>query len=414
MFDLTTQAKLFNEYLTPGVVAQIKARSKLFDQLRKSWDTVEPHGQYAKQRILINGSQATRSSNSSSYPTASQSTPDYTLVYLKRAQMFSMQFDGFGMELAAKGGAAMDAIEFEKKGLFITLSDDMSRQLMLDGSSRLCQANGAVVGSATLIVNSPFYADATKFLKKGRVIDAYNAGPAKQIDSIAVSTLDSTTQVTLASVQTCDDDCWIFNEDVYPGVTEVAGKGDMMGLDGIVRATDPPTPNATAGLQGLLVANVPEWAAVSLANSGVDRELSEDLIVSAFDETEDYGEVSIMLATHKVRRKWLKLLTSFKTIPNQKVMWGGWSGLPFYYDGREVAMVADRFVPDGRIYGLTEKELTLHCLTKNLITWEKGDAGNYLQKVANKNEYVAEGHIFANLGTALRRCHFVIDDIKET
>ena len=153
MFNIVDQAKLFNEFLTPGVLAEVSSLSKLWDRIKKS-DKIEPDGLYAKQKLLAAGGTSTRASSNSSYPVAKSSTPNYHLVYMKRSQMFSMQFDGFSLELASKNGASMDPQEFEKKGLFINLSDDMSRQLMGDGGGVLAVVNGAVVTSATVVVDS--------------------------------------------------------------------------------------------------------------------------------------------------------------------------------------------------------------------------------------------------------------------
>ena len=412
MFNITDQAKLFNEFLSPGVLAEVASLSKMWDRAKKS-DKIEPHGLYAKQKLLAAGGTSTRASSNSSYPTAKSSTPSYHLVYMKRSQMFSMQFDGFSLELASKAGASMDPQEFEKKGLFINLADDMSRQLMGDGSGILATVNGAVVTSATVVVDHPLYANATKFLKKGMLIDIYN-GVTKQVDSAEILSVDSATQITLTAAVSCVDDAVIRLEDTYTA-TEGAGLGEMMGIDGIIRATDPPAPNASAGLQGLLVANDPEWKCYVNANGGTLRDISEILIEKCFDEVEGWSKPSVLLTTHGVRRSWASKLTAYKELPNQKVLWGGWEGLPFNYDGKLIPMVPDRFVGDNRLYGIDEAMLTLY-VTKlgQEITWEKGDAGGILQKVAGKNEYVAEGHIFSNFGTPMRKgAGFVLDDLNE-
>ncbi len=412
MFNITDQSKLFNEFLSPGVLAEVASLSKLWDRSKKS-DKIEQHGLYAKQKLLAAGGTSTRASSNSSYPTAKSSTPAYHLVYMKRSQMFSMQFDGFSLELASKSGASMDPQEFEKKGLFINLSDDLSRQLMGDGSGILAHVNGAVVDTEVVVVDHPLYANATKFLKKGMLIDIYN-GVTKQVDSAEILSVDSATQITLTAHCSCADDAVIRLEDTYTA-TEGAGLGEMMGIDGIVRATDPPAPNATAGLQGLLVANDPEWKCYVNAAAGVNRDISEVLIEKCFDEVEGWSKPSVLLTTHGVRRAWASKLIAYKELPNQKVLWGGWEGLPFNYDGRQIPMVPDRFVPDNRLYGIDESMFTLY-VTKvgQEITWEKGDAGGILQKVAGKNEYVAEGHIFSNYGTPMRKgCGFVLDDITE-
>lgn len=412
MFNIVDQSKLFNEFLSPGVLAEVSTLSKMWDRSKKS-DKIEAHGLYAKQKLLSAGGTSTRASSDSRYPAAKSSTPQFHLVYMKRSQMFSMQFDGFSLELASKAGASMDPQEFEKKGLFINLADDLSRQLMGDGSGVLATVNGVVTASAVVVVDHLLYANATKFLKKGMLLDIYNAA-TKQADSVEILSVDSATQFTLTAAVTLADNAVVRLEDTYTA-TEGAGLGEMMGLDGILRATDPPAPNATAGLQALLVANDTEWKCYVNANGGTNRAITEVLIEKCFDEVEGYSKPSVLLTTHGVRRAWASTLIAYKQLPNQKVLWGGWEGLPFNYDGKLIPMVPDRFVPDNRLYGIDESMLTLY-VTKlgQEITWEKGDAGGILQKVAGKNEYVAEGHIFSNYGTPMRKAvGFVLDDIAE-
>ncbi len=104
MFTIQEQEKLFNEFLGKGVLAEVSSLSKLWDRIKKS-DKIEAHGLYAKQKMLTAGGTSTRASSNSSYPVAKSSTPGFHLVFMKRSQMFSMQFDGFSLELAAKAGA---------------------------------------------------------------------------------------------------------------------------------------------------------------------------------------------------------------------------------------------------------------------------------------------------------------------
>jgi len=410
MFDATTQTDLFNEFISPGVISEIRSRSKMFDQIRKDWKQIEPHGEFATQKLLIAASQSNRAASNSSYPEAAESDPAKTRVYVKRAQMFSLHFDGIALEAAERMGTPISPMEFEKKGIFISISDDLSRQLMGDGAGRIARANGAGVATATLTVDHPWYADATKFIKKKRIIDMY-LGAAQEVDSVKVSTQDTATQVTLESNQSWTDNAWILNEDVYCA-SRGLGLGEMMGLMGIIDDGDPPVPNQ-AGLQGLDVATYPDWVAYVDTNSGTERPLVEDLFVQMIQNTELYATTSVFLVSLGVYRVWLSLLTSYKTLPNVKVMWGGWSGLPFFYDGREIPVVSERFVPDGMAFAIPNDELTMHVLNPNLITWEKGDASNILQKVAHKNEYVAEGHFFGNLGTGLRPGFGRIEDLQE-
>jgi hypothetical protein len=180
---------------------------------------------------------------------------------------------------------------------------------------------------------------------------------------------------------------------------------------GIISASDPPTPNATAGLQGLLVTNYPDWAAISSSNGGTKRALTEDLIISVLDQIE-LGTIDVMLITQKLRRVWATIVKDYR-LNTSDVMWGGFKGMPFYYDGRQIPMIVDKFVPDGTILGLDSSKLTLYSTKGAEITWEQGRDKSILQKVANKNEYTAEGHIFANLGVSVRKAFFKICDLTE-
>lgn len=421
MFDIVTEEKLFNEFIIPGVSAEIKARSKLFDRIKKVSKKTDMSGKYAKQKLLLAGSQATGARNDSSYPAPQESSIDEAIIRIKRAQMFSMKFDGFALEAAKGKGTPVDSFDFEQEGLFIQVSEDISRQLMLDGSGHLAQVNGAVAqGATTVVVDSPFYAKATKFLKANRVIDFYVAADTSADGSATSKKIASITDDThfelaagVVDVGGILDDDWIHGDKTWGGTTEVAAKGEMMGLDGIIRATDPPSPNAAAGLQGLLVATYPTWKSYVDDNSGTLRDLTEVMLIKALDEISYFGKPSVLLTTHGVRRFYGDLLTKYKGIYNQKVLWGGWSGVPVIYDGREIPMVPDKFTPDGSIYLVSEKNLTLYTITPGIITFEKGTAGRYLQKVAGHNEYVAEGHFFGNLGVNSRKPFGVIKDLNE-
>lgn len=412
MFDMATEEKLFYDYITPGAMFEFKALSKMWDKAKRS-DKLVLGGRAALQKIVFEGSQAVRAASDDAYPTAQETAPVEATVFLKRAAMFQMQWSGFALESALSKGAAMDPEEFEKQGIMPAIADLLSRQIMGDGSGTLAQASTGAT-SATLVLDHPYFAQATKFMRKNKIIDlVLQSGPTKEVDSIKVNSVDSDTQVTLASSQTWTDNAWVYDEDVYIAAgAEAAGMGEMMGLLGICSDADPPWPNATAGLQKFLVASYPLWKAKVDTGSGTVRALTEDLLISVLDD--DYVDISVMLITKKLRRVWISYLRNFKEF-NDKVMWGGWVGVPFYYDGKEIPMVPDNFVPDGHILGVSENDLTLHVTNKKAeITWEQGSrSGGILQKVAGYNRYVAEGHIFANLGISSRHKFFKIDDLEE-
>jgi len=421
MFDIETEYKIFNEIVSPGVVSEVRSISKIADKVKKSFDTIDAKGKYASQKMNFGGSQAFGARSNDYYPTPQEVTPAEALLRVKRMEMFSLGFEGLSLELAKSQGSPIDPVAFEQQEMVKGLGDDMSRQLMGDGSGIIAVCDALGSSTATLIVRSDYYTKpASLFFKPKRVIDICTPGGngTKKVNSIAIATIDSDVQLTLATgSQSWADEDAVYSEDAYVAA-EAVGKGEIMGILGIVRATDPPYPNVSAGLQGLLVSGYPDWAARVWANGGTPRPFDEDLLVKALLYHERYGtKITVMLITQGIFRLWKQHLEAFKVLgPGKNTMWGGWDALPFYYAGKEIPMVADLFTPDGQIVALAESEFTLHLTNKNWITWESGYGGDgrILQKVAGRNAYVAEGHIFGNLGVRSRAgSGFRITDIEE-
>ena len=415
--NIVDQEKLFNEFISKGVTNLIRSKSKVFDQVRKDWSKIDVEGLYAKQKLMLAGSESTGAASTNDYPTPQQSTPGNTIVYIKRAQMFSMGFDGFALEAAARKGAEMPPLDFEKDGLFIRMADDLSRQLIMDGSGRIAKC-GAGTGTTTMAITPDYFAKATKFLKATRYVDIYEDGdPAALEGEEQIASVDSNIQVTLEDSESFTPGSYLFNKNVYVDGPEAAGEGEMMGLLGIIDDGDPPRP-CDAGLQGLPVATNPAWKAAvfdyPLGTGGTDRDIEEDLFIQVLDETEPYGVCNVILVSPGVYRSYYDLLISYKTLPNQKKLWGGWTGLVFIYNGREIPVVSDNFVPDGYAFFISDKNLILHVMTPNMIQWERGLGGaGILKQVSGKHAYVAEGHMYMNLATGLRPAFGVLRDIQE-
>lgn len=407
-FNIEDQVKLFNEYISDGVTILIKSLSMMFDQIRKDWEQIEPHGRYAKQRVVVKGSQSHGARSDASYPESQTSTPAETLVYMKRAQMFSMGFDGFSLEAAAKGGAAIKPEDFEQESLFIGISDDLSRQLVMDGSGRLCQINGGG-NLQTHDVDSPFFGEATIFLREGQKLGTYDA-TSGQGNSCVVDSIVSKTQVKLTEAVDLTDDDYMFIEKAHAD-SEGAGLGEMMGLIGVISNADPPYPNAANGLQALKVADYSVWKSWVFDHGGVKRPVVDDLFYQAIKKAERHGKVDVILVAEDVYRAYASNLTSYKTLPNIYEFWGGWSGLVFIYKGRRIPVIDDPYVPDGHALFISSDNLVIHVLNPKIVTWERGVHG-ILKQVEGYNRYKAEGHIFMNMAVKNRRAFSVVKDLQ--
>ena len=411
--NIGDQVDLFNEFISKGVTNLIRSKSKVFDQVRKEWGKIDVEGLYAKQKLMLAGSESTGAASTPDYPVPQQSTPGTTIVYIKRAQMFSMGFDGFALEAAARKGAEMPPLDFEREGLFIRMADDLSRQLIMDGSGRVAKA-GAGSGGQTMTVSHDYFAKATKFLRATRYFDVYtDAGVEELTEQGQVKSVESNTTFKLEeAAETWTVGSYLYNKNVWIAA-EAAGVGEMMGLMGIISNEDPPIPN-DGGLQNLDVAGNPAWKAQVFDNGDVDRDLEEDQFIQVLDDVEPYATVDVILVSPGVYRSYYDLLISYKTLPNQRKLWGGWSGLVFIYNGREIPVVSDKFVPDGHALFISNKNLILHVMTPNMIQWERGLGGaGILKQVSGRHEYVAEGHMYMNLATGLRPGFGLLRDIKE-
>ena len=412
-FNMSDEAEFFNEHLSPGIIDEWETYSKLFAMCDKSWKHVDEEGKYAKQRIGIRGSQSYGARSTPVYPDAQQSVIHRTLVYMKRMEMFSLGFEGMAMEASRGKGTVVSPVDFEQDEQYKEIGDDLSRQIIGDGTGRLAQCNGAGSPGTALIIDHPRYADPTRFFKPGRVIDIYQADhDTQEVNSAKISAVNPDTKTLTIPSSTWTDDSWILSEDAV-AATEGAGLGEAMGLMGICLNTDPAIPNAANGLQGVAVAGYPEWKAQVFGNSGTDRDLVEDLFIQVLQRVERYSQVSVILVGPGTYRKWFSILAAYKGIVNDKTLWGGFTGLPFVYNGRVIPVVMDEFIPDKVAIFMNEKNLTIHVLTPGMIWWEQGTAGGIMQKVAKQNRYVAEGHLFGNLATQLRPGFGILTDIRQ-
>ena len=421
--NIDDQKELFNEFVTPEVEIQLRGRSKIWDMIKKAWKHVDVEGLYAKQKVALEAPQSTGASYDDKYPDSQIVDANKVLVYIKRAEMFSLGFSGFALEAARRSGATMPPWDFEQELLFLTMSEDLSRQLMMDGSGRLCQLV-TCAGDPTTDVKNGFYAEATKFLKKKRRLevhtlgDAIGAGKAASSHDGTIYVASVTDADTFELSANCDVsgdvDDYYFNHKAY-ALTEAAGKGEMMGLMGIISDADPPQPNSVGGLQQLTVAANPEWKAKVDSNGGTPRDFNEGLFIKMLNHVSSFADTDVILVSEGVYLTYYNILRAFVSLPNAKALWGGWDGLAFIYNGKRIPVVPDKFVPDGCALFISEKDLIIHVMTPDILTWEQGfgSGGGYLQKVANYNRYKAEGHIFANMGTHRRNAFGIIKDIKE-
>ena len=101
--NIADQDELFNEYVSPEVETQLRAKSKIWDMIRKTWKHTDVEGLYAKQKVALEAPQSTGASYDDAYPESQIVDVNKVLVYIKRAQMFTLGFSGFALEAGPRG-----------------------------------------------------------------------------------------------------------------------------------------------------------------------------------------------------------------------------------------------------------------------------------------------------------------------
>lgn len=146
---------------------------------------------------------------------------------------------------------------------------------------------------------------------------------------------------------------------LVPEDTVVGGVGySMMGIDGIVSASNPPL--LAGGLHGLPVATYPWWVAQSFGNSGTNRALTLALMqkpLSQISVRSDYDEedVKFLLGNVFIRDKYEQLLIADKRHVNTLKLDGGFTGLD--YSGKP--FVVDTDCKRNRIYYIVPETMAI-------------------------------------------------------
>lgn len=212
--------------------------------------------------------------------------------------------------------AVAAALKSEIDALQDSFQLDMNRMFQGAGTGKLCLANGAGSAVTTLVVDgNPNGGDGTQYLREGGYI-SIGGGSAVQIASV-----DSATQVTLASAATWSDNA----------VVTRASADEPMGLAGIIDDGD-----NVGTFQGITRSSSPYYNAHT---DDTSEALSEADMIDIYLRAQEYG---------KGRKAWLMgrgmfkaygslLLSTKKTADLKEVLSGGWKGLEFM-DGTPVLL----------------------------------------------------------------------------
>jgi hypothetical protein len=321
-----------------------------------------------------------------------------SLAYLYGAA----ELTGQTMELADKNFQAFaSALQQELEGLRQTLAKDMNRQTYGTSAGILATATGA--GSTTTFVTTD--ADA-QYLEVGMQLDIFDTSAAGLMTG---APFEITSLVSAGGNTTV----------TYTGASGAAtATGDTLhrfgsrnletiGFKDIVLDTNT--------LYNINPATEPVWKSVVNANGGVNRALSEGLMIKVADDVRrNGGKTTVIFTTMGVRRAYFQLLVQQRRYTNTKEFAGGFNGLAFTTDWGEIPVVSDWDCQANRMYFLNEKEIKLY--RESDWSFMNRDGSNWQRKITSAGSFDAYQTMmykYCQLGTHRRNSHALLSDITE-
>ncbi len=366
MLQISDISAVLKKIIVPTIQNQLRKESVLLNKIQKNVGVT-----MANNQIYI---AARTGRHSGIYSVAEGTEPrsgkaKYQQPYTSMKYCFgTLELTDQAIEAASNGDtkAVAAILSTEIQALKDDIKMDLNRIMQGDGNAKLCLANGSGSSSTTLTVDgNPAGLDGSEYLIEGMYI-SIGSGAAVEISSV-----DSATQVTLASART-----WSNNDTVTK-----ADADEAMGLSGIIDDGD-----NVATIQNIARATNP-WANAHVEDTTAT--LTEAYMINLYLKTLRYGGAKVILSGETLFSKYGQLLTSLKkTADLKEVLDGGWAGLSFM--GGKVGVILDPDVWTGVMQFVDFDSMTIAEMSKP-YQWLEADAHGGILKRSSSNRTVWEG-----------------------
>lgn len=334
---------------------------------------------------------------------------------------------------AAKGDVAafVDGLSDAVDDIYQSLINDLNRQSVSDGFGllgTLSAASDALTTSATTWTVPMANDMGPKRCVPGMLVDFFNAG---NIDQSAIASRIASVDFAARSIEMeFNDSSFKVNHPIiaarsYTVATDTVASGSFMVRMGAREATHATTnvPVEMTGLDGIYddgtllatyesitVSTAPWWKANVLGNSGVNRELSLDLMLQAIDlcRTQSGKRISTMRMGLGQRRKYAGLLLpDVRFAPSE--LKGGYETLTFAAGDGSVKMVIDPDLATNKVY--MEPDGVIEKFEMTGLGW--GNLDQQIHQRAGYDEWDQFLRIYTNLGVEQRNCLVLLKDLIE-
>jgi hypothetical protein len=345
----------------------------------------------------------------------------------------AIRLTGPAMETAkANVGAFVDGLADEMDDIYQSIIVDLNRQCHWDGFGKVASNSASFAPSTSTTYAVTFDNDiGIMYLQEGGLYDWYDSTGATPSTSCVAQRILNITPSTKVVVFETSGQTYIANHpnSTIAGYTNaqtaipVSGILVKMGARDTAWATTD-TPVEITGLDGIYddattlatfenitVASNPKWAANLITNSGVNRELSIDLMLNAVDLTRIRSGMNVSTIRMGLgqRRKYANLLMpDVRFLPT--ILKGGFETLTFSGGDGSVSMVIDAMTQPNKIYFEPSGIIMKYELTP--LGWGDLD-GSKMHRVAGYDMYDLFIRIYTNLGCEQRNCLTVVKDLVE-
>jgi hypothetical protein len=305
----------------------------------------------------------------------------------------SVRLSGQSMELAQSNFQAFASVlDEEINGVQRDLAKDMNRQVYGTSVGILMTASGVYAVNTIPTTN-------TQYMEVGMLVDVYDStGVTQKASNRTVTAVVKDVSITVdgAAIATGAAGDIVtrqgsLNREIIGFQQIVSDTGILFDIDPIVE---------------------PLWKSVVNANGGVNRALSESLMIKMVDDVyTNGGNTTAIFTTLGVRRSYFNLLVQQRRYCDTKDFEGGFKGLAFTTDNGEIPVVSDVDCQPNRMYFINEKELKIYRESD----WSFMDRdGSKWQRVIGYDAYDATLYKYCQLGTHRRNSHGIIRDITES
>lgn len=393
---LTTATNILKEIYEPRIREQMQNHLKTSKRLEQTSEgvTSEVGGKYVVFPIHVRRNHGIGARlEMEQLPVAKNQ--GYARAQVGLAYLYgSIRLSGQSMELAQSNFQAFASVlDEEVNGIQRDLSKDMNRQVYGTSVGTLMTANAAYTGVNVIPT------DNTQYMEVGMQVDVF--------DSTGVTSRASDREVTAVVKDT--------------SIT-VSGAALTGGADGDIVVRTGSLNRETIGLSQIVddastLYNIdptvePLWQSVIDENGGVNRALSEALMIREVDDIyTNGGNTTAIFTTLGVRRSYFNLLVQQRRYCDTKDFEGGFKGLAFTTDNGEIPVITDVDCQPNRMYFINEKELKIYRESD----WGFMDRdGSKWQRVIGYDAYDATLYKYCQLGTHRRNSHGLIKDITES